>query len=375
MNRYTLSRYTLILAATVLMAACGGGGGGGTAPASDTPSAPALTPTPVPTPTPDPTPVPTPEPTPPPVPTPTPVPTPPPEPVVTYLNLTTATYSDYGVLFNRALATEATDIRAAYHQPSTDPLRLAEMLWLRPEAAAQIKNTLLAAMPTTSGTHVCSQGGSMTRTLNDGNGDGKISIAGESQQLVFSNCSNGTVTANGSTSYRVTAASPTLGVEVSYSGLTVVRQGTTYSASGQKTITLYTVGGLDLTSTTVTAFTTTAQSSTSTTATTLQIGHSSRYTETGTQWSIRTAGSLQLKIGNDIANLMLTQSIPFSGDFSGAAYQPPATGSYELLWNGAQRLTTTSSTAGLLTIVFDSDNNGTVEATFTRNWGTLTIPD
>lgn len=367
MNRYTLSRYILILAATVLMTACGGGGGGGTAPAYDSPSTP--TPTPPPEPTPTPVPTPTPEPTP------TPVPTPPPEPVVTYLNLTTATYSDYGVLFNRALATEAADIRAAYHQPSDDPLRLVEMLWLRPEAAAQIKNALLATMPAIAGTHACSQGGSMTRTLNDGNGDGKISMAGESQQLVFSSCSNGTVTANGSTSFRVTAASPALGVEVSYSGLTVVRQGTTYSVSGQKIIALHTAGGLDLTSTTVAAFTTTAQSAASTTATTLQIGHSSRYTETGAQWSLRTAGSLQLKIGNDIANLILAQSIPFSGSFSGMTYQPPATGSYELLWNGTQKLTTTSSSAGLLTIVFDSDNNGTAEASFTRNWGALTIPD
>lgn len=337
----------LFAAITTLLAACGGGGGGGGAAATETaqqPVNPVLPPLPVPEPNPLPV---------------------PPAPVVSYLTLTAANYSDYGVLFNRSLATEAADIRTAYHQPSNDAARLAQALWLRPEAARQIRAAILAVLPSSAGTHTCSGGGSMTRTT----------AAGPTEQLVFSNCIIGGVTASGSATYRVTATTPALLVELSYSNLTAVTASATYRVNGSRNLTINTADGLDLASTVTSALVTSTQTVSATTASTLQVGYSSRYIETGGVWSIRSEGGLQLAVGNDIANLNITQAAPFSGTFSGTVYQSPSSGSYSILWNGTQKLATACGSTGLLTISFDSDNNGTVEASFARSWGTLSIPD
>jgi hypothetical protein len=306
------------------------------------------------------------------------------DPSLSLLTLTDANFRDYGVLLNRALATEVEAIRAAYHQPSDDSMRLVQSIFWRPEAADLIQKHLLNSLPTSDGVHACAQGGTLERTRTDSNNDGQINLAGEQEQLTFNACSNGTMKTNGTLRYRLISAAPALEVALEYESLNSellgVGQGTIYRVQGNKKLTILSSDGLQVSSQASTPFSLTTESATSPITTTLQTDYVSRYAETGagtsTQtWSAEINGSMNLQINADSADLVFTTPTPFSGQLSDTPDLEPSKGNQDVMWNGTQKLSTTSDSKGLLTLSFDRDNNGTVDATYMRNWAHLTIPN
>ena len=346
----------MIIMSSLLLTACGGGGGD-----SSTGSSAPVVPTPPPT----------------------PAPTTPPVAVITEpLKLSQDNYIDYSVLFNKSLHDEAQNIRSAYHQPSNDTNRLAQLLWLSPPAAKNIHSQLLSTMASTAGTSSCSQGGSMIRTLNDSNSDGIISAVGEYQDISFNNCNNGNIVANGSMRYTIAATnnpgtiSPTtMELTLSYSNLTAKQSDITDSVNGSKKISIDTTNGLSLNNQIPNELTTQAQSSTASTKTTQSNSYQTHYTENGIEWQIRLAGAMSLILDQKKeATVNFTTNVPLTGSMSNGSYSAPRTGNYLTQWNN-QTLNTSSNADGLITTQADLDTNGSYELSYSRNWDTLTIPN
>lgn len=338
-NSKLINTLPLITVIGLILTGCGGGGGGG----SSTPTTPTEPSTPT-------------------------------TPTYGVLGLTTDNYDDYSLLFNRSLYNEVASIRSGYHTPSDDAQRLVTTLWLNPSLASSIKTAFINTLPAGAGTHNCTTG-SMTRTIVDTNADGQISQAGESEQLSFNNCSNGTLTANGSLAYSLSAVTPTtLTASLTYNNLTSVQNGVTQSYQGSKSLAIDTGAGLSVTTQVASDVVSRTQNTTDITQTTQKTGYQSLYTENGTDWQVSLNGSMEILVNNDKANLTLSTATPLTGLITGGTYAAPRTGEYSTSWN-KQALKTNSNADGLLTMSADLDGNGSYEVSYQQAWDRLTIPE
>lgn len=350
--QHSLAQLSLVTAISLILSGCGGGGGGSTPPTALSPETPVTPETPV-----SPTPV---EPT--------------PTPTVGTLALTTDNFDDYSLLFNRSLYNEVNSIRNSYHNPTASMLRLTQSLWLNPSIATSLKTSFIDSLPAGAGTHNCTTG-SMTRTIVDTNTDGQISQAGESEQLSFNNCSNGTITANGSLAYNLTAVTPTgIAATFTYSNLTAVQNGVTQTYQGSKSLAINTGAGLSVTTQVTSDLVSRTQNTTDINQTTQKTGYQSLYTESGTDWQVSLAGNMEIMVNNDKANLILGTATPLTGSMTASTYAATRTGEYSTSWN-KQALKTNSNADGLLTMSADLDGNGSYEVSYQQAWDRLTIPE
>jgi hypothetical protein len=298
----------------------------------------------------------------------------------TVLALTSDNYIDYTVLFNKSLYDEVTAIRNAYHQPNNDTNRLLQLLWLKPSAAQLVNAQLLANLPTVAGNYTCSQGGTVTRTLNDTNADGIVSGVGEYQDISLANCNNGSIIANGSMRYTInTTNNPSvanasmMSAQLSYNNLTVNQSGRIYTTNGSKAVSVDTTNGLTLNSQPTVALMNKTQTATSTTTSTQSTSYQISYIENGTDWQASLTGGMTFLVGNQQANLTFATTTPLTGSMTSSSYNPPRTGRYTTTWNN-QNLLISSNADGLITTQADLDANGSYELSYSRNWDTLTIP-
>ncbi len=332
--KHSLVQLSLVTAISLILSGCGGGGG--TTPTPETPVTPS--------------------------------------PTLGTLALTTDNYDDYSLLFNRSLYNEVNAIRNSYHNPTASMFRLTQSIWLNPSIATSLKTSFIDTLPAGAGTHNCTTG-SMTRTIVDTNADGQISQAGESEQLSFNNCSNGTLTANGSLAYSLSAVTPTtLTASLTYNNLTSVQNGVTQSYQGSKSLAIDTGAGLSVTTQVASDVVSRTQNTTDITQTTQKTGYQSLYTENGTDWQVSLNGSMEILVNNDKANLTLSTATPLTGLITGGTYASPRTGEYSSRWNN-QGLKTTSNADGLLTMSADLDANGSNEVSYQQAWDRLTIPE
>lgn len=297
------------------------------------------------------------------------------------LALTSDNYIDYTVLFNKSWHDEVTAIRSAYHQPSNDTNRLLQLLWLKPSAAQLVNAQLLANLPTAAGSYTCSQGGTVTRTLNDTNADGIVSGVGEYQDISLTNCNNGKIIANGSMRYTINtsnnlsaANASVMSVQMSYNNLTVNQSGNIYTTNGSKHVSVDTTNGLNLNSQPTVALMNKTQTVTSTTTNTQSPNYQISYIENGTDWQTSLIGDMVFLVGNQQANLTFATTIPLTGSMSNDNYSAPRTGNYLMQWNN-QKITISSNADGLITTQADLDVNGSYELSYSRNWDTLSIPN
>ncbi len=337
MIQHSLAQLSLVTAISLILSGCGGGGGGGgTTPTPENPVTPS--------------------------------------PTYGSLALTTDNFDDYSLLFNRSLYNEVNSIRNSYHNPTASMLRLTQSLWLNPSIATSLKTSFIDTLPAGAGTHNCTTG-SMTRTLTDSNSDGVINQAGESEQLSFNNCSNGTLTANGSLAYSLTAVTTTtLTANLTYNNLTSVQNGVTQSYQGSKSLAIDTGSGLFVTTQASSDVVSRTQNNSDINQTTQKAGYQSQYIESGTDWQVSLAGNMEILVNNDKANLILGTATPLTGSMTASTYAATRTGEYSTSWN-KQALKTNSNADGLLTMSADLDGNGSYEVSYQQAWDRLTIPE